>query len=105
MATSSNFDAAHEQCRLKVCVVCYGKAARKLSPTEVTNVKDFIIDGFKISNSNYPSGVCVSSHILLSKRRNNKNFVLSMKNIGYEPRRPTALRSVQNCTCRICEVA
>ena len=66
MATS-NFDAAHEQCRLKVCVVCYGKAARKLSSTKVTNVKDVIIDGFEISDSNFSAGVCVSCHVCYQK--------------------------------------
>ena len=104
-ASVSEFDALHEKYRRKVCVVCYSKATRELSANEIETVKTHIIDGFEISNSDFPCGVCVHCHITLSQKRKNAHFKLPDYNIDYEPNRPTQLRSLKICTCRICEIA
>ena len=49
----STFDASHEECRHRVCIVCYGKGSRTLSETEIQTKQGFLIDGFDIENSNF----------------------------------------------------
>ena len=101
----STFDASHEECRHRVCIVCYGKGSRTLSETEIQTIQDFLIDGFDIENSNFPCAACVKCHIMLLKKHKDPDFLMPIRDIDYEPRRPTALRSIQQCTCRICNVA
>ena len=105
METGTSFDASHEECRRRVCIVCYGKASRNLSENEISTVQDSIIDGFSVDNSNFPCAVCVKCHVMLAKKYKNPEFSLPWRDIDYEPKRPTALRSIERCTCRICNVA
>ena len=68
-------------------------------------IQDFIIDGFDIENSNFPCAVCIKCHVMLLKKHKDPDFLMPVRNIDYEPSRPTALRSIKRCTCRICYVA
>ena len=43
--------------------------------------------------------------MILAKKYKNPDLSLPLRNIDYEPNRPTALRSIQRCICRICNVA
>ena len=47
----STFDASHEECRHRVCIVCYGRGSRTFSETEIETIQDFLIDGFDTENS------------------------------------------------------
>ena len=85
----STFDASHEECRHRV----------------YTDNKDFLIDGFDIENSNFPCAACVKCHIMLLKKHKDPDFLMPIRDNDFEPRRPTALRSIQQCTCSICNVA
>ena len=42
---------------------------------------------------------------MLLKKHKDPEFLMPIRDIDYEPRRPTALQSIQQCTCRICNVA
>ena len=100
----STFDASHEECRQRVCIVCYGKGSRTLSETEIQTIQYFLIDGSDIENSNFPCAAYVKCHIMLLKKYKDPDFLMPIRGIDYEPR-PTALWSIQQCTCRICNVA
>ena len=110
---TSTFDEYHEKCRGRVCVVCYSKAStykstahRGLSENEIATIQEFIIDGYEATNPDFPCGVCVDCHLLLAKKHKDPEFQLPPREIDYEPKnRPTALRSLQVCCCRICEIA
>lgn len=108
---TTTLDESHEKCRNRVCVVCYKKAAtnkstaRSLSAIEIATIQDYIIDGYEVTNSDFPCGVCVDCHLLLTKKHKDPEFQLPSREINYEPNRPTSLRSIQVCTCCICEIA
>ena len=101
----STFDASHEECRHRICIVCYGKGSRTFSETEIETIQDFLIDGFDTENSNFPCAACVKCNIMLLKKHKDPDFLMPIRDIDYEPRRPTALRSIQQRTCRIWNVA
>ena len=101
----STFDVSHEECRHRVCIVCYGKGSRTLSETKIQTIQDFLIDAFDIENSTFPCAVCVKCHTMLLKKHKDPDFLMPTRDIDYEPRRPTTLRSIQQCTCRINNVA
>ena len=108
---TTTLDESHEKCRNRVCVVCYKKAAtnkstaRSFSATEIATIQDYIIDGYEVTNSDFPCGVCIDCHLLLTKKHKDPEFQLPSREINYEPNRPTSLRSIQVCTCCICEIA
>ena len=85
--------------------MCYGKGSRTLSETEIQTTQYFLIDGSDIKNSNFPCAAYVKCHIMLLKKYKDPDFLMPIRGIDYEPRRPTALWSIQQCTCRICNVA
>ena len=62
----SSFDLAHDKCRSKVCIICYSKATRSLSTNEIEAIQEYVIDGYEVSNSDFPCGICVHCHLLLS---------------------------------------
>ena len=101
----SSFDLGHENCRSKVCIICFSKATRSMSINEIEIIQQYVIDGYEVSNSDFPCGICVHCHLLLSQKKKDPDFVLPTADINYEPNRPTALRSMSACSCRICEIA
>ena len=101
MATA--VDDKHELCRKKVCVVCYRKADRGLSVTDISLVREFIIEDYETSNPDFPCGVCNGCHLLLSKKSRNADVVLPTID-DYNPQRKYNLRNTSLCECKICQV-
>ena len=81
----STFDASHEECRHRVCIVCYGKGSRTLSETEIQTTQYFLIDGSDIKNSNFPCAAYVKCHIMLLKKYKDPDFLMPIRGIDYEP--------------------
>ena len=100
----TQLDLGHEVCRKKVCILCYRKGSNNIGPSDIETIKAHVIDGYDVTNSNFPAGMCNGCQLLLSKKRNNQDIILPLVD-DYNPNRPTNLRSVLTCTCRICTVA
>ena len=64
---TTEFGVEHEKCSL-VCVVCYKKASRPLSASEIQSIQEFLIDGYSSSDPDFPNGVCTGCSIVLSKK-------------------------------------
>ena len=102
---ATGYEAGHEACRGKVCVVCYQKATRLLSECASVVVKEHIIDHYDISNPDFPCGVCEGCNISLSKKRADPDFDIPHCVDDYDPQRKTGLRSLSTCQCKICKIA
>ena len=104
---ATQFETSHESCRGKVCVVCYKKGTRTVSAGDVDVIRDYIIDGFSISDLDFPNGICTGCSLSLSKKRKNPDFSIPNLNDVYDPGRKLGLRSTMAsiCDCRICRVA
>ena len=50
----------HDECRHRVCVLCYGKGKRPLSDREIK--KDSVIEGYEIDDLNFPDRLCEQCH-------------------------------------------
>ena len=100
----TNIDETHESCRFKVCVLCYRKGSRSLSQNDVELIKEYVIDGYSVENSNFPAAICTTCLFLLHKK-GNKQFVNLPLVADYDPKRPINLRSAVKCDCKICKVA
>ena len=96
----TNIDETHESCRFKMCVLCYRKGSRSLSQNDVELIKEYVIDGYSVENSNFPAAICTTCLFLLHKG-NKKSHLL----LDYDPKRPINLRSAVKCDCKICKVA
>ena len=106
---SSKFEVDHNACRGRVCVVCYRKGDRKISPREAECIGSHLIEGYSVQNLNFPSALCTDCHIKLSKKINDNEYQLLPKVSDYDPQRPRFMRStvstVTSCMCKICTVA
>ena len=102
MATALDVD--HERCRMKVCVLCYRKGCRNLSDTDIAAIREFVIEGYDVNNSDFPASICNGCYLLLSKKRRGHDIDLPSF-VDYDPQRPRDLRSEMKCSCKICNVA
>lgn len=102
---STTFESEHERCRIKVCVVCYEKASRVLSESQIETIQHYVIDGYSSTDPDFPCGVCTGCSIALFKKRKDPEFLLPIINVSYDPGRKLGLRSIDVCSCRICVVA
>ena len=102
MATS--LDEEHNMCRTKVCLICYRKSRRTISALEANFIASNVMDGYLLEDLNLPCGLCGGCELLLRKRMDNDTIILPWSN-NLDPERPTNLRSISSCTCRICNVA
>ena len=104
---AAQFETSHEYCREKVCVVCYKKGSRKLSVGDVEVVREFIIEAYSVSDSDFPNAICTGCSLSLSKKRKNPSFVIPNQHDDYDPGRRHVLRSstTTTCDCKICTVA
>ena len=100
----TSVDIAHDKCRQKVCLVCYKKAKRGISKAEEEFINYIFIEGYSVEHENFPSGLCGGCELLLRKRMTNDKIALPWTE-NLDPKRPTNLRSLNECTCRICKVA
>ena len=103
MATS--LEIGHEKCRGMVCVVCYEKASRALSASDIEGIKKYVIEGYDVGNPDFPCGICTGCNIALSKKRNDPDSPLPNQVSDYNPERRIGLRSATTCTCKICYIA
>ena len=101
---STDFEIGHEKCRRLVCVVCYNKAPRLLTELETKHVQDFVIEGYTISNPDFPCGICKNCSFIISKKSRDPTVKLPLVE-SYDPGRTAGLRSVSVCSCKICSVA
>ena len=102
---STKIESEHEKCRSKVCIICYQKASRKLSDTQIKTIQDYVIDGYNCSHPDFPNAVCTHCSVLLNLKRNDQNVVLRLVTDDYNPNGKLGLRSVDMCLCKICSVA
>ena len=93
----------HERCRKRVCAVCYRKGERSLSEREIKYIKEEIIHGYEMSNSNYPAEICDGCHLRICKALSDGITIPKLHN--YDAQRPALLRNSLTCGCRICLIA
>ena len=87
--------------RLKVCCLCWRKAARKLTPKYEGNVKELILDYDK-DDPAFPTGICSSCRIILDTHASKNDLLISLE---HKARSRLNLRSAKICKCRICQIA
>ena len=97
-------DKVHERNRRKVCVICYRKSSRNLSPREIAFLSENVIANYSVENCGWTSGICNGCHLLLMKARNGEAVSLPLAD-DYDPRRSMNTRSSKTCDCRICAMA
>ena len=90
---------------VKVCVLYATVKAQPLSVTDIKSIKDYVIDGFDINNSDFPSAICSTCSNALCQKRKDETYNLLCLIDDYDPNRPQNLHSTSSCTCRIYNVA
>ena len=109
----------HEQCRLKVCAVCYCKSGQKatkvVTETQETLIQKLVFSGYSRKDTKFPSGLCLTCLFSLLDHKKGQ----SLQNKKSEPRllllpdpdtyetelkRVTRSSSDSACQCRICDV-
>ena len=115
-----NVKLTHQECRLKVCAVCYGRSGKKATQ----NVTDYIEEGMKSfvfaeynkRDERFPSVVCTNCRFILIEQMKGKSLregrdvqrtLLLPDPNQYEAQisRVTRSSNQQDCECRICSLA
>ena len=104
---ASKFEQTHDDCRKRVCLLCYRKGDRPILELELQCIKDNLLDGYSLDDLEFPCRLCTACHIDLSKKINDCEFNLVPKVDDYDPGRVTYARSAASsvCMCRICTIA
>ena len=97
---------SHNECRSKVCCVCYTKSDKAISPEHELLVKENIDPRFDRKSDGYPDGLCDSCRfILIKKNISYKRTPLQEEyadaSYNYIPDQNTK----SSCTCKVCAVA
>ena len=86
------------------CVLFAIEKEEDLSQKEkIKYIKEEIIHGYEISNSNYPAGICDGCHLRICKALSDGVTIPKLDN--YDAQRPALLRNSLTCGCRICLIA
>ena len=76
----------HEQCRLKVCAVCYCKSGQKatkvVTETQETLIQKLVFSGYSRKDTKFPSGLCLTCLFGLLDHKKGQ----SLQNKKSEPR-------------------
>ena len=75
------------------------KGSKSISDNELK-----YIDGFDHENDDFPSAICNGCHFILQKSMSGKEITLP-EIYSYDTERPLLLHSIEECDCKICEVA
>ena len=74
---------SHEQCRLKVCAICYcssgKKAAKAVTVIQEALIKEFVFSEYNRLDPHYPSGLCLTCYFTLSDHKKKKESPSSDK--------------------------
>ena len=111
---------SHDQCRFKVCAVCYCrsgmKATKKVSDSQEIVIKDLVFSGYDKSETRFPAGLCLTCFFVVNDNMDGVNkstksgpprkFIQVSPEV-YENKVQTFTRSnlSVNCQCSICLVA
>lgn len=95
----------HFEAREKVCVICYRKASRLLSSTDIEAVQNVVIENYNPDNPNYPCGICSPCHAILTEHRLGDIHRSLPVVTDYNPGMRILTRGQSVCSCRICTVA
>ena len=97
---------SHNECRSKVCAVCYLKSDKDLEAYQGKLIKNHIDQRFDINILGLPSGLCIYCHLRLLKKKISftrspvqSEFADASFNYG------TSHESKVSCSCKVCEVA
>lgn len=95
----------HEENRLKVCLLCFGKVkqAKHINNSLKQTIKDRYLPDYDESNEIYPKVLCGSCYIALY--RCNKGEKLPKIQVHKYPDRRINLRTGSHVDCDICRVA
>ena len=107
---------SHDECRPRVCAVCYDEKGRKSETGRLINntlqksIRDLVNINFNLTDPSLPSGLCTTCRIRLTQHSNWKSSGHSAMSPpkaldiakSYENPLIVATRSSQHCTCRIC---
>ena len=104
MAEAFSTDSQHEENRLKVCIVCYGKAMHKIYQSELAIIRQYIISEYDLDNSDFPSGLCARCRLLIYNKIKGQDVNFPVVE-DYDPQRPRNLRSLPCCNCKLCSIA
>ena len=90
----------HDQCRAKVCCLCWRKSAKPMKPSQVVLVQVRAILDYDATDPTFPTGLCGSCRIALLTH-NGKNLKISTI---HRISRRNSSRSKSLCVCLICKV-
>ena len=101
----NTINLSHNECRNRVCIVCYKKGKRPISDAENVTIQKHILVNYDKDNIELPNAVCLCCSIVLSNKIKDESTALpTIPN--YDPELPKLTRGTidNKCTCRICKV-
>ena len=111
---------SHDDCRSKVCAVCYcrsgSKAVKKVSDRHETAIKELVFADYKKDDPRFPCGLCLPCYFSLADNIQGFNIKNEQKpprllllpdpeTYDNELQRNTRSSSTSSCQCRICSIA
>ena len=66
--------------------MCYRKASRSLSSSEINVIGQYRIEGYRTKDPDFPNGICTGCSIATSKKRNKKDYTLPIQIEDYDPK-------------------
>ena len=78
---ASKFEQEHNECRGRVCVLCYHKGDRPISEREIKCIDQYLIEGYTSDNPEFPNALCTGCTSIYWKKlpTANINSVLKFK--------------------------
>ena len=90
----------HDQCRAKVCCLCWRKSDRLMKPSEVSSVRVHAIFDYDATDTSFPTGLCGSCRITLLTHNRTDLKISTIHKIS----KRVSPRSISPCGCLICKV-
>ena len=111
---------SHDECRVKVCAVCYcrsgSKATKKVSERHENAIKELVFADYNKNDPRFPCGLCLPCYFSLADNTQGHNIKDDKKpprllllpdpdTYDIELQRTTRSTSASSCQCRICSIA
>ena len=110
MSSHRQRSCSHEENRLKVCAICFGKSKYAITKVVEDRIATYFLKEFVTSDPRFPAGICAKCrNDLLSISCGKKTVDILPEQYDYEQISPTLTstraNSIPLCDCQLCDVA
>lgn len=100
---------SHENCRLLVCLLCFGKTKtmRSITPAMQTTIENHFLNGYNTDDIRLPTVLCNTCRLVVAEYEKG-DFSRTINLFDYTMLHqlpPIATRSNPDCTCMLCDIA